>query len=64
MNTVFAWQMQLVGQPMQRVQGELPEPAEEEVRVRVAGCGVCHTDPGFFFRRHSHREIPSPGTRP
>ncbi len=49
MNTVFAWQMQLVGQPMQRVQGELPEPAEEEVRVRVAGCGVCHTDLGFFF---------------
>ncbi len=48
MSTVFAWQMQQVGQPMQRVQGELPEPAEEEVRVRVAGCGVCHTDPGFF----------------
>ncbi len=49
MSTYFAWQMQQVGQPMQRVQGELPEPAEDEVRVRVAGCGVCHTDLGFFY---------------
>jgi 6-hydroxycyclohex-1-ene-1-carbonyl-CoA dehydrogenase len=25
-----------------------PEPGDEEVLVRVAGCGVCHTDIGFW----------------
>lgn len=37
------------GQPM--VQKEIPAPrlAEDEVLVRVAGCGVCHTDLGFFY---------------
>lgn len=27
---------------------ELPEPAEGQVRVRVAGCGLCHTDISFY----------------
>ena len=26
----------------------VPEPREDEVLVRVAGCGVCHTDIGFW----------------
>lgn len=26
----------------------LPEPNEDEVVVRIAGCGVCHTDIGFW----------------
>lgn len=26
----------------------LPEPGPDQVRVRVAGCGVCHTDIGFW----------------
>ncbi len=26
----------------------MPEPGDDEVRVRVAGCGVCHTDIGFW----------------
>ena len=25
-----------------------PIPADDEVLVRVAGCGVCHTDIGFW----------------
>jgi 6-hydroxycyclohex-1-ene-1-carbonyl-CoA dehydrogenase len=28
---------------------DLPEPAAGEVLVEVAGCGVCHTDLGYYF---------------
>lgn len=27
---------------------ELPEPVAGQARIRVAGCGLCHTDIGFF----------------
>lgn len=32
------------GQPLRRVERELPEPGPGQVRVRVACCGVCRTD--------------------
>jgi len=31
-------------EPLQAVELPLPEPTGTEVRIRVAGCGVCHTD--------------------
>jgi 6-hydroxycyclohex-1-ene-1-carbonyl-CoA dehydrogenase len=31
------------------VEGPRPEPGAGEVRVRVAGCGLCHTDLGFSY---------------
>ena len=34
--------------PLEWVDVPLPEPAADQVRVRVAGCGVCHTDIGFW----------------
>ena len=34
---------------MQVEAGPLPHPGPDEVLVRVAGCGVCHTDLGFFY---------------
>jgi 6-hydroxycyclohex-1-ene-1-carbonyl-CoA dehydrogenase len=34
---------------LSEVRGPLPEPGPGEVRVRVAGCGLCHTDLGFAF---------------
>ena len=34
--------------PLELVDVPLPEPAADQVRVRVAGCGVCHTDIGFW----------------
>ncbi|RMH03232.1 MAG: 6-hydroxycyclohex-1-ene-1-carbonyl-CoA dehydrogenase [Planctomycetota bacterium] len=37
------------GQPLVRETGDPPEPGPAEVRVRVAGCGVCHTDLGFLY---------------
>lgn len=37
------------GQPLVRVERDLPAPGPGEVRVRVAGCGLCHTDLGFAY---------------
>lgn len=37
----------------------VPEPAEDEVLIRVAGCGVCHTDIGFWLDGvPTKRELP------
>ena len=33
-----------VGEPLRLEEVPLPQPTGTEVRVRVAGCGVCHTD--------------------
>ncbi len=32
------------GEPLRLEEVPLPEPTRTEIRVRVAGCGVCHTD--------------------
>ncbi len=32
------------GEPLRIEEVPLPEPSRTEIRVRVAGCGVCHTD--------------------
>ena len=34
--------------PLELAAVPVPEPGQTEVRVRVAGCGVCHTDIGFW----------------
>ncbi|MFQ5632284.1 MAG: 6-hydroxycyclohex-1-ene-1-carbonyl-CoA dehydrogenase [bacterium] len=49
MNRIQAWKVEQIAKPM--VQVELPEPvlSEHDVLVRVAGCGVCHTDLGFYY---------------
>lgn len=49
MPNLQAWQMHQVAQPMRAVKLPFPSLAPNEVRVRVAGCGVCHTDLGFFY---------------
>jgi 6-hydroxycyclohex-1-ene-1-carbonyl-CoA dehydrogenase len=43
------WVMKGVGEPM--VQEPFPDAAPEAgtVRVEVAGCGVCHTDLGYYY---------------
>ncbi len=43
-----AWRVHRAGEPMVREEVEAT-PGEGEVLVRVAGCGVCHTDLGFFY---------------
>ena len=37
-----------VGAPLEVQDVARPEPNDKEVLVRVAGCGVCHTDIGFW----------------
>ena len=43
-----AIQLTAVGEPLEVRDVSQPEPADDEVVVRVAGCGVCHTDIGFW----------------
>ena len=47
--SMVSWQMTNVGEPFRKVEGPLPGPGAGEVLVRVAGCGVCHTDLGFYY---------------
>ncbi len=42
------WEMTGGGEPLRKVERELRALAPGEVLVRVAGCGVCHTDLGFL----------------
>jgi 6-hydroxycyclohex-1-ene-1-carbonyl-CoA dehydrogenase len=37
-----------VGAPLELAEMPVPEPGPGQVVVRVAGCGVCHTDVGFW----------------
>ena len=43
------WVVEEPGKPLARVDFELDDPEANEVVVEVAGCGVCHTDLGFYF---------------
>jgi 6-hydroxycyclohex-1-ene-1-carbonyl-CoA dehydrogenase len=43
-----AVRLNAVGEPLALEDVELASPAADEVVVRVAGCGVCHTDIGFW----------------
>lgn len=43
------WVMTALGEPMLRQPWQPADPAEGQVVVAVAGCGVCHTDLGYFY---------------
>ncbi|MCP3981855.1 MAG: 6-hydroxycyclohex-1-ene-1-carbonyl-CoA dehydrogenase [bacterium] len=42
------WTVRATGEPMVPEEREL-SPAPDQVIVQVAGCGVCHTDLGFYY---------------
>ena len=44
----FSWRLVEAGKPLEKVEGAGRSPGPGEVLVEVAGCGVCHTDLGFF----------------
>ena len=44
MERVVAMQLDAVGQPLRRVERDVPAPGPGEVLLRVAACGVCRTD--------------------
>lgn len=48
-NEAYRWVMKAVGQPMERQVFSLDAPGPGQVVVKIAGCGVCHTDLGFFY---------------
>ncbi|MBV5280733.1 MAG: alcohol dehydrogenase catalytic domain-containing protein, partial [Actinobacteria bacterium] len=47
--SMISWQMTEVNKPMIKIESSLPTPGQGEVLLRVAGCGVCHTDLGFYY---------------
>lgn len=49
MDGMVGYVCEAVGAPLRRVERPLPTPGAGAVRVRVAGCGLCHTDLGFAF---------------
>jgi 6-hydroxycyclohex-1-ene-1-carbonyl-CoA dehydrogenase len=49
MREIRSWQMMQIGQSMQPVRVAMGALADDEVLVRIAGCGVCHTDLAFFY---------------
>ncbi len=49
MSHIRGYEMRAAGQPLQPVERPLRPLESQEVLVRVAGCGVCHTDLGFFY---------------
>lgn len=42
------WVMTGRGEPCVAETGPVPDPAEGEAVIQVAGCGVCHTDISFL----------------
>lgn len=45
---ISSWMVHALGQPMTLEERD-ESPSAGEVVVQVAGCGVCHTDLGFFY---------------
>jgi len=45
----YRWSMTAAGEPLARSEFDLPAPGAGEVLVEVAGCGVCHTDLGYYY---------------
>lgn len=43
------WMMTGTGQPMVPVEFEIEAPSADEAVVEIAGCGVCHTDLGYYY---------------
>jgi 6-hydroxycyclohex-1-ene-1-carbonyl-CoA dehydrogenase len=37
------------GEPFEEEAFEMPAPGPDEVLIEVAGCGVCHTDLGYYY---------------
>lgn len=48
MSGMRAIQLTAAGAPLEIREVPLPHPGDDEVLVQVAGCGVCHTDIGFW----------------
>lgn len=43
------WLMVEPGKPLRKEAFEIPDPGAKEIVVEVSGCGVCHTDLGYYY---------------
>jgi len=43
------WMMTATGKPLVQVKIDALSPGPDEVVVEIAGCGVCHTDLGYYY---------------
>ena len=48
-NAAVQWMMTGAGEPLVRAEFNPPPPGPGEVVVEIAGCGVCHTDLGYYY---------------
>jgi 6-hydroxycyclohex-1-ene-1-carbonyl-CoA dehydrogenase len=46
---MLRWEMRAPNEPLVETEWDAPRLADDEVLLRVAGCGICHTDLGFLF---------------
>lgn len=49
MSKAYRWSMTAAGEPLAKSEFETAAPGAGEVLVEVAGCGVCHTDLGYYY---------------
>ena len=58
-NKMYSWQMTELKTDFKLVESPIPELAEGEAIVKIAGCGVCHTDLSFwYFGVKTKKELP------
>ncbi len=65
MPTMCAAQVKQAGSKLEMAQKDIPQPGPREVRIKVAACGICHSDvltqaglwPGLQFPRSPGHEI-------
>lgn len=56
---MYSWQMTDLKADFQLVESPLPELNDDEALIRIAGCGVCHTDLSFWhFGVKTKKELP------
>jgi 6-hydroxycyclohex-1-ene-1-carbonyl-CoA dehydrogenase len=56
---IFSWQMTVQDGDMQLCENPMPELETHEALVKIAGCGVCHTDLSFWhYGVKTKKELP------
>ncbi|HZX63574.1 MAG TPA: 6-hydroxycyclohex-1-ene-1-carbonyl-CoA dehydrogenase [Bacteroidales bacterium] len=58
-NKMYSWQMMAPNADFQLTENPLPVPGENEALIKIAGCGVCHTDLSFWhYGVKTKKELP------
>ncbi|OFX43647.1 MAG: 6-hydroxycyclohex-1-ene-1-carbonyl-CoA dehydrogenase [Bacteroidetes bacterium GWA2_30_7] len=58
-NKMYSWQMTQLNADFKLVESSLPDVNNTEALVRIAGCGVCHTDLSFWhYGVKTKKELP------